>query len=219
MVNASRGASAWLYRFHSQIPSMMGSGIIICAAIDATYVACSSRSSRSVRDESPEGHRAIATKISHGRDRGGKRIFVRPCSALYSSQALKEEIMAQRAKLFNALSSSEKECWETIAADPSCEHACDNKQDVQHSVDAIDLLISRAQAERVESELMQRVSSKFRCTQCTGFGFVGLRMLSLSVRPASAARAGSGRMLGRGRPPCTGTVRSLTAPACDSSCV
>ena len=78
--------------------------------------------------------------------------------ARYSSQALKEKIKTQHVKLFNALSPSDKEGWDMIAADLSCEHARDIEQDAQHNVDAINLPMSRAQAERAESGLMQRVS-------------------------------------------------------------
>ena len=58
--------------------------------------------------------------------------------------------MAQHVMLFNALSPSDKQGWDTIDAELSCERARD--------VDAINLLISRSQAERAESGLMQRVS-------------------------------------------------------------
>ena len=64
-------------------------------------------------------------------------------SARCSSQALKEKVMAQHDKLFNALSPSDKEGWDMIAADLSCEHARDIEQDVQHNVDAINLLTCR----------------------------------------------------------------------------
>ena len=58
--------------------------------------------------------------------------------------------MAQHVMLFNALSPSDQQGWDTMDAELSCEHARD--------VDAINLLISRSQAERAESGLMQGVS-------------------------------------------------------------
>ena len=71
-------------------------------------------------------------------------------SAPYSSQALKEKIMAQYVKLTNALSPSDKQVWDMMAADLSCEHARDIGHDVQHAVDAINFFhiffISRVQA-------------------------------------------------------------------------
>ena len=51
-------------------------------------------------------------------------------SGPYSSQALKENNMAQHVRMFNALSPSDKQGQDTIAADLSCEHARDIKQDV-----------------------------------------------------------------------------------------
>ena len=79
-------------------------------------------------------------------------------SGPWSSQGLKEKILAQHVKLFNALSPSDKEGWETIATDLSCEHARDIKQDVQHDVEAINLLISRARAERARPRPRNLVS-------------------------------------------------------------
>ena len=78
--------------------------------------------------------------------------------APHSSQALTEKIMAQHVKLFNALSPSDKQCWDTIAADFSRKHARNIEQDVQVNVDAINSVISRAQVECAESGLMQRAS-------------------------------------------------------------
>ena len=79
--------------------------------------------------------------------------------------------MAQHDKLFNALSPSDKEGWDMIAADLSCEHARDIEQDVQHNADAINLPMSRTQAERAESGLMQRVSMiRFEDNDWAGFG-------------------------------------------------
>ena len=72
--------------------------------------------------------------------------------------ASSENIMAQHVKLFNALSPSDKQCWDTIAADLLCKHARNIEQEVQHNVDAINLVMSRAQAERADSGLMQNVS-------------------------------------------------------------
>ena len=66
--------------------------------------------------------------------------------------------MAQHVKLFNALSPSDKKGWDTIAADLSCRHAGDIERDVQHTVDTINLVMSRTQAERADSGLMQSVS-------------------------------------------------------------
>ena len=53
-------------------------------------------------------------------------------------------------------SPSDKQGWDTIVTDLPCVHARNIEQDVQHNMDAI--VISRAQAERVEFGLMQRVS-------------------------------------------------------------
>ena len=74
-------------------------------------------------------------------------------SAPWSSQGVKEKILAQHVKLFNELSASDKEGWETTAADFLCEHA-----DVQHDVDAINLLMSRARAERARPRPRNLVS-------------------------------------------------------------
>ena len=79
-------------------------------------------------------------------------------SAPHSSRALLENFVAQHVKLFNALSPSGKKGWDTIAADHSCRHAGDIERDVQHNVDAINLVMSRTQAERADSGLMLNVS-------------------------------------------------------------
>ena len=78
--------------------------------------------------------------------------------ASHSSQALKEKIMAQHVKMFNALSPPDKHVWHTIATDFSCKHARNIEQVVQHIVETINLVMSRARTERAESGLMQRVS-------------------------------------------------------------
>ena len=71
--------------------------------------------------------------------------------------------MAQDVKLINELLPSDKEGWDTIAADISCEHALDIDQE-QHKVDVINQTIWRAQAQGAESGLMQRVSMvRFEC--------------------------------------------------------
>ena len=54
-------------------------------------------------------------------------------SAPNSPQGLKEKIMVQHVKLFNALSPSDKEGWDTTAADLSCEHARNIENLVQHT--------------------------------------------------------------------------------------
>ena len=59
-----------------------------------------------------------------------------------------ENIMAQHVKLFNALSPSNKQCWDTIAADLLCKHARNIEQEVQHSVDAINLVIESSRRAR-----------------------------------------------------------------------
>ena len=69
-------------------------------------------------------------------------------SAPHSSQALKEKITAQHVKLFNAFSPSDKQG----------KHARNIEQDAQLNVDAINLVKTRAQAQRAVSGLMQCVS-------------------------------------------------------------
>ena len=78
--------------------------------------------------------------------------------APHSSQALTEKIMAQHVKLFNALSPSDKQGWDTMAADLSRKHARNIEQDLRHDVDTINLVKSRSRAEHAKSGLMQCVS-------------------------------------------------------------
>ena len=68
--------------------------------------------------------------------------------APHSSQALTEKIMAQHVKLLNALSPSDKQGWDTMAADLSRKHIRNIEQDVRHDVDTINLVKSRSRAER-----------------------------------------------------------------------
>ena len=74
--------------------------------------------------------------------------------APHSSQALTEKIMAQHVKLFNALSPSDKQGWDTMAADLSRKHARNIEQDLRHDVDTINLVKSRSRAEHAKSGLM-----------------------------------------------------------------
>ena len=117
MVNASRGAHGSTASIHNLHP-MMGSEMIARRSmLHMSRALCPPDAEDRVRDESPEGHRAIATprKMS-GRQQAYFRelmleVKAAPRSAPHSSQALKEKIMAQHVKLFNAVSPCDSTIW------------------------------------------------------------------------------------------------------------
>ena len=169
MVNASRGASRWLYRFHPQTPSDDLLHMARALFFPDAEERCVMNRQKVIERLRRKRLRKILERPAYFR---ALKLEVKTVSrsARYSSQALKEKNMPQHDKLFNALSPSDKERWDMLAADLSCEHARDIEQDVQHNVDAINLPMSRAQAERAESGLMQRVSVRFEDNDWADFG-------------------------------------------------